>query len=103
MPIDPETVRTMAALAGLEIAPEDITALERQLEQIVVWVDELPPFEPGTGAHAAPDAAGVNALRPDLVEQGLSSEEALAGAPATDGDFFVVPRVLPPAKEESGF
>ena len=42
-------------------------------------------------AHAL---AIQNVLRPDEPRRSLSPEQALAGAPEADGDFFRVPRVL---------
>ena len=51
-----------------------------------VAADDVPPT-----THAVPV---VNVTRPDVVTPGLTREDALAGAPASEEERFRVPRIL---------
>jgi len=65
-----------------------------QLSAILGYVDKLRELDTADVeplAHALPIH---NVLREDEPRAGLSAEEALAGAPERDGDFFRVPRVI---------
>ncbi|MCX6402906.1 MAG: Asp-tRNA(Asn)/Glu-tRNA(Gln) amidotransferase subunit GatC [Actinobacteria bacterium] len=48
--------------------------------------DDIPPT-----SHAVPV---VNVFREDVVQPGLSAEQALSGAPASEDSRFRVPRIL---------
>ncbi len=95
MAIDRETVRHVAFLARLEIAPEDLERYARELSAVLDYVasiDALPAadVEPMAQVHdrAAPP-------RPDRARPSpLSRDEALAQAPASDGAYFLVPPVV---------
>lgn len=94
MSVDAETVRRIAHLARIAVAEEDIPHLQGELNAILSWVEQL----------AAVDVTGVEPMtsvipmrmrqRPDLVTEGGSAEEILSNAPAREGNFFVVPKVV---------
>ncbi len=94
MALSPEEVAKLGRLARIELSPAELTHLAPQLDVILesvarvseVDLDDVPPT-----SHALPLS---NVFRPDEVTPGLTSEEALAGAPAVERDRFRVPRIL---------
>ena len=89
-----ETVRRIAALARLEVAPAEELELARQFERILGQFRVL----------AALDVSGIEAQenpilpadlrRKDEPRPGLSVEQALRAAPAREGDFYRVPKTV---------
>jgi aspartyl-tRNA(Asn)/glutamyl-tRNA(Gln) amidotransferase subunit C len=91
-----EEVRRIAALARLRLSPEEERTFAEQLSAILAHVEQLRELdvsavEPMTHALAAGEAP---ALRADEVAPSLRPDEALANAPARDGTFFKVPRII---------
>jgi aspartyl-tRNA(Asn)/glutamyl-tRNA(Gln) amidotransferase subunit C len=96
MSLSLDEVRRIAALARLRLTPEEEQTFVGQLSAILDHVAELGTLdvsgvEPMTHALAASEAP---ARRPDTPEACLPPEEALANAPAREGTFFKVPRII---------
>ncbi len=96
MSLSLEEVRRIAALARLELSPEEERTFAVQLSAILEHVEQLRELdvsqvEPMTHALAAGEAP---ALRRDEVEPSLSPDEALANAPARVDTLFKVPRII---------
>lgn len=92
--ISAEQVRRIARLARLEVAPDRVEPLSRDLGEVVAYVDrlralELEGVEPMT--HVG-DAA--NRLAPDDPGRTLATEVLTGMAPEHDGPFVKVPKVL---------
>ena len=89
-------VEEIALLARLHLEPDELARMEAELGAIVEYF----------GALAAVDVTDVPAmthavpmdlrLRADVAEPSLPVAEALRGAPARDGDLFVVPAIIMP-------
>jgi len=93
--IDPNEVREIAQLARLRLDEAQVTRLAGELDAILGHIDEIRQLdtegvEPMT--HAVPFACP---LRADAVGPMLEVEEALQNAPAREGSFFQVPRIVP--------
>lgn len=92
--ISRDEVAHLAGLARLAVSEEELSTFAGQLDVILdavarvgeVAADEIPPT-----SHAVPV---TNVFRTDEVRDGLSREQALAGAPATEENRFRVPRIL---------
>jgi aspartyl-tRNA(Asn)/glutamyl-tRNA(Gln) amidotransferase subunit C len=96
MVLSVEDVRRIARLARLELDAGEAERYREQLSAILGYVEQLQALdlagvEPMTHALAAGDDAP---LRPDEVQRSLDPEEALADAPAREGTFFEVPRII---------
>lgn len=98
-------VERIAALARLDLSPDEATRAAAELEAILGYVESLQALdtsgvEPTT--HATLSDAEGTALRPlqatplreDHAAPALDPERALANAPERDGFAFVVPKVL---------
>lgn len=89
--IDRDQVVHVARLARLALGEDEVEALSTELSSILDHVDRLSAvdvsgIEPTT--HVVPLE---NVLRPDVPGEELTTEEALAPAPVTDDDAFLVP------------
>jgi aspartyl-tRNA(Asn)/glutamyl-tRNA(Gln) amidotransferase subunit C len=92
--IDAKEVQEIAQLARLRLDPEEVARLTSELDAILGHIDELRQLdtsavEPMT--HAVPFDCP---MREDLPGPMLSIDEALANAPAREGSFFQVPRII---------
>ncbi len=96
MALSLEEVRRIAALARLRLTPEEERTFAEQLSAILAHVEQLRELdvsavEPMTHALAAGEAP---VLRADEVRESLPPGEALRNAPAREGTFFKVPRII---------
>ena len=92
--ITPEVVRHLAHLARIGLTDEEVERMTGELGQIVDAVATVRSVAtPDVPATSHPIALG-NVLRPDVVGETLTPEQALAGAPERDGDFFKVTSIL---------
>jgi aspartyl-tRNA(Asn)/glutamyl-tRNA(Gln) amidotransferase subunit C len=102
MSISRDEVLETALLARLELAPDEIPALQADLAAILGYVATLAALdtagvEPTT--HAVPLACP---LRDDATAPHLAHDEALRAAPATDEGCFVVPVIIGGGEEPEG-
>ncbi len=92
--INESDVRHIAHLSRLNPTDEEVRLFSEQLSAILEYVEQLNEVDtkdvPPT-AHALPIK---NVFREDVPGKCLSPDEALANAPARDGEFFSVPKVL---------
>jgi aspartyl-tRNA(Asn)/glutamyl-tRNA(Gln) amidotransferase subunit C len=89
-------VERIAALAHLELTPEEKDLFTRQLAGILAYADEIRHVDT-TGVPATSHVlARPPKSRPDAVRPSLAREAALANAPDADpaAGLFKVPRVL---------
>lgn len=92
--ISPDDIAALAALARIDLDEGERDRLAGELGVILDAVAQVQrvvgPDVPAT-SHPMPL---TNVFRPDVVRPGLTSEQALAGAPATEQGRFRVPRIL---------
>ncbi len=93
MPIDTAEVLRIARLARLRIGEEEATALARDLDRIVGYIDLLNEVELPDDAESL-TYFDTDVHREDRSVECLSREDALLNAPATDGERFIVPRIV---------
>src|SRR3954469_24016196 len=94
-----DQVKAVAALANLELEPQEIELFARQLGEVLTHVEELKQVDT-TGV--SPTSYGVSQRsvdRLDEIRPSLPIAEVLSNAPEAahaprDGGFFKVPRVL---------
>ena len=94
MSVDLDTVRRIAQLARIAVAEDEIEHLRGELNAILAFVEQLSEV----------DVEGVEPMtsvipmkikkRPDIVTDGGIPDAILENAPAAEGHFFVVPKVV---------
>lgn len=94
MKIDKPLISKLEELARLELSEAEREALRGDLNEILQMVEKLEALdlegvEPLVYVHEAP-----NAPRSDQVQGELPREAALRNAPQSDGEFFLVPKVI---------
>jgi len=87
-------VRYTAQLARLRLSEEEITKFQGQLSQVLSYVEKLEQVEIA-GVEATAHANAVfNVFRQDAPRDWFTAEEALANAPRSANQLFIVPKVI---------
>ncbi|WP_350269232.1 Asp-tRNA(Asn)/Glu-tRNA(Gln) amidotransferase subunit GatC [Brevibacterium sp. CBA3109] len=92
--ITPEQVEHLASLSRIAMGADELKSLAGDLSTIlsnVARVNEVAGDDVPATSHPI---ALSNVLRPDVVGETLTSEQALAAAPASADDKFIVPQIL---------
>lgn len=95
MKIDATTVQKIAKLARLQIKGEKAEAMEKDLSQILTWVEQL--NEVNTNAVEPMFAVNLEEMpqREDIItDGGYVNDIVQANAPEAEFNMFVVPKVI---------
>jgi aspartyl-tRNA(Asn)/glutamyl-tRNA(Gln) amidotransferase subunit C len=94
MSVDLATVKRVAHLARISVSDAEAEGLRGELNAILGWVEQLNEV----------DVSGVEPMtsvlpmamkkRADVVTDGGKADDILANAPARDGNYFLVPKVV---------
>lgn len=94
MSVDLATVKRVARLARIAVTDEEAVKMEGELNTILGFVEQLNEV----------DVSGVEPMtsvmpmdmkkRPDIVTDGGKSADIVANAPATEENYFLVPKVV---------
>ncbi|MET0540097.1 MAG: Asp-tRNA(Asn)/Glu-tRNA(Gln) amidotransferase subunit GatC [Xanthobacteraceae bacterium] len=94
MSIDADTVRRIADLARIAVAEEEIEHLRGELNAILTFVEQLSRVDVN-GVEPVTSVVPMQLKkRKDEVTDGQILDQVLRNAPATDDDFFLVPKVV---------
>ena len=94
MSVDAQTVRRIAHLARIALAEEEIEPLQRELNAILAFVEQLSQVSV-EGVEPMTSVIPMQMKkREDKVTEGDIAEDIVRNAPATDDLFFVVPKVM---------
>jgi aspartyl-tRNA(Asn)/glutamyl-tRNA(Gln) amidotransferase subunit C len=102
--VSDEQVRQVAALANLELTPEELPAMGRDLNAILGYIAQLNELDVTNIAPMAqvseviaeisPGTEAGTPLREDMPVPCLERAPVMQAAPETDGAFFKVPQVI---------
>ncbi len=92
--VTPEQVAHLARLARLKLEPDEVEHYASQLDVILAAVAEVSDVTTDGVPPTSHPLPLVNVMRPDVVRECLSRQEALDGAPAEEDGRFRVPRIL---------
>lgn len=94
MKITRDEVAHVAQLARLKLGEEQTERLTGQLNDILESMEKLNQLDT-SGVPSTNHALELTgAMREDVVKPSLERERALANAPDSNGEAFVVPRVI---------
>jgi len=94
MKIGRKEVEHVAHLARLTLGEDELEKLTGQLDTILRYVDKLDELDT-TGIEPTTHAFSIrNAFREDRIEESLSQEDSLRNCAKSDGESFVVPRII---------
>ncbi len=91
MAITRDEVLHVAQLARLELSDAEVDRFVEQLSAILEAVGKVSELDIADAEPTAHPLELVNVWAEDEPRPSLSPEEALANAPAREGDYFVVP------------
>jgi aspartyl-tRNA(Asn)/glutamyl-tRNA(Gln) amidotransferase subunit C len=94
MDVDTATVRRVAHLARVAVAEDEVTSLRAELNAILDFVEQLAEVDiEGVEPMTSVTPMAIK-MRADKVTDGGIADAIVQNAPAHEGHFFVVPRVV---------
>ena len=94
MTIDKATVEKIAHLARLELSAAEKQEMIKDMNQILGFMDKLNEIDTTAVEPLIYMTNEVNVFREDVIKQEITHEEALLNAPKTDGEYFLVAKVI---------
>ena len=91
---DESTVRDVAALARLTISDQDIENTTKEFNQTLALFDVLGAADTTNVAPMINPLDSEQPLRVDRIETLVDRAALMQNAPASEDDYFLVPRVL---------
>jgi len=92
--VDEKLIRHIGRLSRIDLTDEQVATFGRQLADIVAYMDKLQELNTDGVEPLAGAVAVHNVLAEDVPADSLPPEQALANAPAREGDFYQVPKVI---------
>jgi aspartyl-tRNA(Asn)/glutamyl-tRNA(Gln) amidotransferase subunit C len=94
MSVDAATVRRIAHLARIAVAEEEVEHLRGEINAILAFVEQLSEVDV-TGVEPMTSVTPMQMKRRhDVVTEGGDPDAVLRNAPAHEGNYFVVPKVV---------
>jgi len=94
MAVDNETVKKVAFLSRLKVEDEKTESVKEEFNKILAWIEELNEVN----TDDVEPLISVNdmslRLRKDEVTAGNCKDDILKNAPASEYDYFAVPKVV---------
>ena len=98
MSLSPDQVRRIAALARIELGPEEEQGVAERLNRVLGLIDQIQKQDTSGIAPMAHPLDGhlpvAQRLRPDEVAERDRRQEFQAVAPAVEGGLYLVPKVI---------
>lgn len=94
MKLSKAEVEHVALLARLELSEEEKDRLTGQLNQLMEHFEQLQKLDTDDIEPTSHSIPVSNVFREDKVGECLTVEEALANAPESRDDYFVVPQIV---------
>jgi len=94
MSIDADTVRRIAHLARIAVAQDEVAHLQGELNAILAFVEQLSEVDVSGVSPMTSVTPMKMKMRADQVTDGGIAAEIVKNAPASDDNFFLVPKVV---------
>jgi aspartyl-tRNA(Asn)/glutamyl-tRNA(Gln) amidotransferase subunit C len=94
MSVDAATVRRIAHLARIAVTEQDVPHLQGELNAILAFVEQLDEVDVAGIEPMTSVTPMVMKKREDRVTDGEIAERIVANAPASEDNYFLVPKVV---------
>lgn len=94
MAVTKEDVKYIADLAKLKFSDEELDKFTSQFNGILQYIETLNEVDTENVEPMSHPLDKENVFREDVPVPGSTTEDALKNAPATDGTFFIVPKII---------
>lgn len=94
MKISPEKALAIATLARLEISPQQAAGIGAQMDDILGYMDKLNELDTTNVEPMYTPVEQPGFLRADEVAKEFDRPDILRNAPESDGEYFIVPRIV---------
>ena len=94
MKLDNIKLKELAHLARLEFSDEELIDIGNDLKKIIEFCDQLKSVDTEGIDPLIYLSDEINVLRDDQIKHGLKKEDTFKNAPASDSDYFKVPKVI---------
>jgi len=94
MSVDLATVKRVASLARIAVSEEEAERMVGELNGILGFVEQLSEVDVNGVEPMTSVTPLVMRKRTDVVTDGDKADDIVANAPATDRNFFLVPKVV---------
>jgi aspartyl-tRNA(Asn)/glutamyl-tRNA(Gln) amidotransferase subunit C len=94
MSVDAATVRRIAHLARVAVADDEVTNLQGELNAILAFVGQLAEVDVVSVEPMTSFTPMRIKMRADTVTDGGIADAIIQNAPAHEGRFFLVPKVV---------
>jgi len=94
MAITKETVEYVSHLARIELKPQELEKISRQLQDILDFIDKLTKLNIENIQPTSHILPLSNVLREDVLKESLPPQKTLNNAPVKERSFFVVPKII---------
>ena len=84
----------VARLARINLTEEEASAFQKQLDDVLRYVEKLRQADVSHVEAAAHTLAIFNVFREDAPREWFTAEQALSNAPRKANDLFIVPKVV---------
>lgn len=94
MKIDDALIDRLSNLARLEFNGDEKNEIQQDMERMLNFIDKLNEIDTTGVQPLIHIHEGGIPMRADIVQQDITTEQALQNAPDHDTDYFRVPRVV---------
>ena len=92
--VDRDEVLKIASLAKLHLTEDEVDLYTDQMNEILEYMHQLDELDTENVEPLSHVLDQLNMTRRDKEEPSLDRDEALNNAPDSDGEYFVVPKVI---------
>jgi aspartyl-tRNA(Asn)/glutamyl-tRNA(Gln) amidotransferase subunit C len=94
MSVDAKTVRRIAHLARIKVTEADVPPLQDELNAMLAFVEQLSEVDIEGVEPMTSVTPMAMKKRSDVVDDGEIADDIVKNAPAVEGHFFLVPKVV---------
>ncbi len=94
MEVNDALIDNLSELARLEFSPEEKAGIRADLQRMIKFVEKLGELDTTGVPPLLHMSSESDVLREDRPQPSITRDQALTNAPATDGVYFEVPKVI---------